>query len=150
MSRFPLLLIALLLAGCVGSDDPQRIHVRRTPEIIARDDASPKNYAQLREELKQQDEANALTGELKRSEGYLKVKRYKIGLITRAPRDPWADYEGDRRRALYRHFGDRFSAPPVFAGEPLPGEEPPPATDADGDDGDGETPGTDDADDYGY
>lgn len=142
--------LVALLSGCVGNE-PNRIHVRRTPERIARDDASPKSYGVLREELKAQDLENELTGDLKRSEGYLKVKRYKIGQITAVRGDPWENYENERRRTLYRHFSDRFAAPPVIAGEPLPGETPPPSEEEGGDEGgEDEAPAADDADEYGY
>lgn len=149
---FMLLLSTLLLGGCVGNKG-ERIHVRRTPEELARDTASPKNYAQLREEIKQQDEANALTGELKRSEAWLKYKRWRINQITSVRGDTWDNYENERRATLYRHFSDRFSPPPVIEGEPLPGEEPPKSDDEgdEGDEGDeDEGGGADDSDDYGY
>lgn len=145
-----LILLTALLSGCVGND-PNRIHVRRTPEQIARDDASPKSYGVLREELKAQDMENELTGELKRSEAALKVARYKIGQITSVRGDPWDNYERERRSTLYRHFSDRFAPPPVIAGEPLPGETPPAADEDEGGDEDGdEEPPVDDSDDYGY
>tara|TARA_R110002072_G_scaffold91858_2_gene204764 strand:+ start:1310 stop:1771 length:462 start_codon:yes stop_codon:yes gene_type:complete len=144
-----LILFTALLSGCVGND-PKRVHVRRTPERIARDDASPKSYGVLREELKAQDMANELSGDLKRSEAALKVSRYKINEITAVRGDPWDNYEDERRSTLYRHFSDRFAPPPVIAGEPLPGEAPPAADEGEGEEGGEEAPPVDDADDYGY
>jgi hypothetical protein len=146
-----LILLTALLSGCVGND-PNRVHVRRTPEQIARDDASPKSYGVLREELKAIDMENELSGELKRSEAALKVSRYKINQITSVRGDPWDNYERERRSTLYRHFSDRFAPPPVVAGEPLPGETPPASEDEEDDGGgdDEDAPPADDADDYGY
>lgn len=141
-----LIFLTALLCGCVGNE-PNRIHVRRTPEQIARDDASPKSYGVLREELQAEDMKNALTGDLKRSEAALKVSRYKINQITAVRGDPWENYENERRSTLYRHFSDRFAPPPVIAGEPLPGEAPPSSEEED--EGEDEAP-ADDADDYGY
>ena len=143
--------LTALLGGCVGTK-PERIHVRRTPEEIARTERGPGSYAELQEQLKQEDEARALDGSLARSEAWLKVSKLRIAEIAKSPNDPWESYEDERRAVLYRHWGDKHTPPPVFEGEPLPGE-PAPARgpDADGEgEGEGDEPKADDTNDYGY
>ncbi|MGE0713096.1 MAG: hypothetical protein AB7N76_35255 [Planctomycetota bacterium] len=115
MRRSAILLLATLpLAGCLG-DNGHRIQVRRTPEEIARANRQPKDYAELIDELKAEEEANALDGELRRSEAWSKVKKLRIGEITQVPEDPWESFEDERRETLYRKWPDRLLDPPVVA-----------------------------------
>lgn len=139
-----------LLGGCVGTK-PERIHVRRTPEDIARYERGPGSYAELQEQLKQEDEARALDGTLARSEAWLKVSRLQIAEAAQVGNDPWEDYEDERRAVLYRHWGDKHAPPPVVEGEPLPGEPAPSRGEEPEDGGEGgDAPPADDTDDYGY
>lgn len=142
MTRFLLLCLSLVFVGCIG-DHGHRVHVRRTPEEVVVANRKTKDYVELREEMKQTEENNALTGDLHRSEGYSKVRRLLITRAMAVPVDPWDSFEEDRFRTLYRKWKDRLRDPPPVVLDTGPPQE------AEGEDAEGEgEEGGDEDDEY--
>jgi hypothetical protein len=144
MARWVLLIFSLLFVGCIG-DHGHRVHARRTPEEVARADRQPKDYAELIEAMKAQDMANELNGELRRSEGYSKLKHHRLREIMSVPEDPWKAFEDERRATLYRKWPDRIIDPPVVAVEE---EKPAEGEAGEGDDDDDDEGEDSDSDDF--
>lgn len=127
MPRLTSLVVLTLLTGpllgCLG-EHGHRVHVRRTPEEIARANRQPKAYAELIDDLKAQEEENALDGPLRRSEAHYHLTDLHVDRIKRMSEDPWEDFEDDRRRVLYRKWVDAYRDPPD-APEPEPAKPAP-------------------------
>ncbi|HBP20234.1 MAG TPA: hypothetical protein DEA08_20900 [Planctomycetes bacterium] len=121
-----LTLLTSSLLGCLG-EHGHRVHVRRTPEEIARANRQPKDYAELIDDLKAEEEENALNGPLRRSEAHYHLTELHVDRIKASGEDPWEDYEDERRRVLYRKWVDAHRDPPDApapeAAAPAPAKE---------------------------
>ena len=127
-----LTLITAPLLGCLG-EHGHRVHVRRTPEEIARANRQPKAYAELIDALKAEEEENALNGPLRRSEAHYHLTDLHVNRIKASGEDPWEDFEDERRRVLYRKWVDAHRDPPD-APEPEPAPAPAAEEEGEGED----------------
>ena len=134
---------ALLLAGCLATDD-RRVMVRRDPNVVAeRERLKNTNYEEYLIQLSEQSMARELTAELRASEQHYALTRKHVrAALADLPREPDDVYEEDRARVLYRPWSDVGPALPEPEPEPEPepaeepAEEPAPEDDSDGGDED--------------
>lgn len=109
----PVLFSVLFLSGCLGTNG-HKIDIKREryqPESEFR----PEVYQKELEEADAAHQARLIPGPLKRRLLREELKQKRIGAVVAGiPADPWASYEAERSRILYRKWTDVRRDPPTI------------------------------------
>lgn len=107
----------LCLGGCLGQP-PRKVKTVRDPALLERElSLERKDYWELVWEREAAERALQLKPDLERTLNRDRTAKLLLHeVLVTIPEDPWAEYEHDRKRVLYRKWAD--------ARAPLPADGP--------------------------